>query len=207
MRKRILKRLVSALATIFVSPLLISFFIFARLTSGDAALEPHSQLLALLPGKAGSYLRVAFYRRVLAECHSTAFISFGTLFSKVESRIGRHVYIGPYCLLGTVTLEQDVLLGSAVQIPSGQHTHGTARLDIPLREQTGEPTRVTVGRDSWIGSGSILLSDVSPQTVVAAGSVVVKAHPRRVVLAGVPAKVIKSRESTTSECIENILAP
>ena len=101
-------------------------------------------------------------------------------------------------MLGLVTIDDDVLVGPAVQIPSGPHLHGTDRLDIPIREQPGTPIRITIGRDSWLGAGSIILADIAEQTVVAAGSVVTKPHPPKTILAGIPAKVIKQRQEKTN---------
>ena len=101
----------------------------------------------MAPGSIGSYIRVAFYRFVLAKCDPTAVIGFGVLFSKCGAEIGRHVYVGPRCILGLVTLKDDVLLGPCVQIPSGPKTHGTDSLDSLIREQPGEMVRVTIGYD------------------------------------------------------------
>ena len=187
------KRLVRLFASLAIAPLLLSYWLLARLSGADAALEPHSQLLALAPGKLGSYLRVAFYRHVLQRCEPTATIAFGVLFSKSQASLGQNVYIGPYCQLGWVTIEDDVLLGPLVQIPSGPTIHGIDRLDVPIRDQPGRPRRVTIGRDSWIGGGSVILADVSEQTVVGAGSVVTKPHPPQTMIAGVPARVVRTR--------------
>lgn len=195
--KAIFKPLFRFLCTLLILPFIISHYLFSRLGSSDRSLETHSQLLSLLPGLIGSYLRVAFYRLALDHCDPTATIGFGVLFSKTGARVGNHVYIGPRCLLGLATLEDDVLLGPMVQIPSGPKLHGIDRLDTPIRQQPGTPMRVTIGRDSWIGGGSVILTDIAPQTVVGAGSVVTKPHPARTVVAGVPAKVIRSR--TVSE--------
>ena len=96
-------------------------------------------------------------------------------------------------MLGSVTLEEDVLLGPAVQIPSGPNLHGISTLDIPIRDQPGEPCRVTVGRDSWIGAGSIVLADIAAQTVVGAGSIVTKRFEPRCILVGNPARVLRMR--------------
>ena len=54
---------------------------------------------------------------------------------------------------------------------------------------------MTVGEKSWLGMNSVLLPGVNlgPHSVVAAGAVVNKSYPDGyVVLAGVPAKVIRS---------------
>ncbi|HBJ36409.1 MAG TPA: acyltransferase [Planctomycetaceae bacterium] len=191
--KAIFKPLFRFLCTLLILPFIISHYLLSRLGSADRSLETHSQILSLLPGLTGSYLRVAFYRFTLEHCAPTATIGFGVLFSKAEARIGNHVYIGPRCLLGLVTLEDDVLLGPMVQIPSGPNLHGFERPDIPIRDQPGMPRRVTIGRDSWIGGGSVVLADIADQTVVGAGSVVTKPYPPRSILAGIPAKVIQTR--------------
>lgn len=192
--KSLLQSAIRLMAVVAVAPLLGSHAILSRLVSADASLEPHSQLLSLIPGRVGSYLRVAFYRQTLDECHPTATIAFGVLFSKTAARVGSHVYIGPYCLLGWVDLQQDTLLGPAVQIPSGPNTHGADELSVPIRTQPGRPHCVTVARDCWIGGGSIVLADVAHQTIVGAGSVVTKPLPDQVVAVGNPARILRRRQ-------------
>ncbi|MEM8668671.1 MAG: acyltransferase [Planctomycetota bacterium] len=195
--------MIRILAILFVSPLLLSHFFLSRLSSSDASLEPHSQVLSLLPGKTGSLLRVAFYRFALEQCDPTVTIGFGVLFSKTGCRIGRHVYIGPRCQLGLVTLEEDVLLAPAVQIPSGPNTHGIDQLDVPIRVQPGDLRRVNIGRDCWVGASAIVLANIREQTVVAAGSVVTRDLPSRVVAGGIPAAVIRTREVRSKDGVES----
>lgn len=191
--KLLLKRAADLLAVVLVLPALCSFWLRARLVGPDRALLASSQALSLLPGLSGQYLRRAFLRRTLAYCHPTAAIEFGTLFSKVGARLGANVYIGPMCHIGLAQIEDDVLVGAAVHIPSGPMTHGIDELATPIREQAGAPEMVRIGSGSWLGSGSIVLADVGRDTVLAAGAVVSRPLPDRVVAAGVPARVIRSR--------------
>ncbi len=58
--------------------------------------------------------------------------------------------------------------------------------------------RITIGRDSWIGGGAIILNDVSEQTVIGAGSVVTKTFPPRNILVGNPARVLSERASAST---------
>src|SRR5262249_7240020 len=104
------------------------------------------------------------------------------------------VYIGPYCVLGAVTLEDDVLLGSQVSVMNGAAQHGIDRLDIPIRDQPGTWPRVTVGCDSWIGDRAVVQADVGQHCVVGAGAVVTKPIPDYAIAAGVPARVLRSRK-------------
>ena len=199
------KTIADFLCQLVVLPLLLAYYLMRLFSNEDSLLLGFSQLLSLVPGLTGCLVRSAFYRWVLEEFHPTARVEFGALFSKQGARIGSHVYVGPYCSLGLVTLEADCLLGSHVQIPSGARTHGIGSLEIPIRNQPGVVQRVTVGRDSWIGNNSVVLADLAEQTVLGAGSVVTRALPARVIAAGNPTKVIRDRDSGTQDLEQEIL--
>jgi acetyltransferase-like isoleucine patch superfamily enzyme len=193
MIRTIAKTCVRGAAIVAVAPLLASFHVKARVIGRDAALHGSTQTLALAPGLIGRYLRVAFLRCTLASCDASAAVEFGTLFSRVDARIGRNVYIGPCCHIGFACIEEDVLVASGVQIPSGAQTHGTARLDIPIREQAGEERMVRIGAGSWIGSASVVMADVGRASIVGAGAVVTRPIPQYSFAAGVPARVLYDR--------------
>jgi virginiamycin A acetyltransferase len=159
----------------------------------NRALEGSSQLLALLPGVSGQYVRRAFLAWTIAECHPSATISFGTILSKSTARIHENTYIGPYCSLGSVTIEADALIATGVHILSGARMHGSADPARPIREQQGEVVHVTLGAGCWIGAGAVVMADVGRHSIVGAGAVVTKPVPDSVVAAGVPAKVTRTR--------------
>ena len=160
---------------------------------GDRAIEGSTQMLSLIPGLPGQYLRRAFLSRTLAGCASSAVIGFGTIFSKSGARLDERAYVGPGCYLGLVHIERDVLIGSGVHITSGRHTHGTGDSSAPIREQEGERTLVRIGAGAWIGSAAVVMADVGANSIVGAGAVVTEPIPESVVAAGVPAKVVRRR--------------
>ncbi len=188
-----LKRLTRAIASIVVLPLVVSFRVRARLLGQDRALEGSTQLLAGAPGIPGQYLRRAFLAAALAGCHESATVCYGTVFSRTGARLDENVYVGAGCHLGLVHLERDVLVGSGVHIPSGPDTHGIADTSRPIREQPGMERLVTIGQGAWIGNAAVILADVGQGAVVGAGSVVTRPVPPWAIVAGVPAKVLKSR--------------
>lgn len=183
-------------ALVSVSPVLLAFRLNALLVGRGRALESASQLLSLLPGISGQYLRNAFLRHALAGCHPSALVEFGTLFSQPGAVLGEGVYVGPRCLLGLVHLEKNVLLAGGVQVPSGGMTHHFDDPSVPIKDQGGERRVVTIGEGAWVGAGAIVLADVGKGTVVAAGAVVTKPLPDFVIAGGVPAKVIRPRFET-----------
>jgi acetyltransferase-like isoleucine patch superfamily enzyme len=187
---------VVALALVLVPYLL---FLLGRIIIGPPkAFQGWSQSFSLLPGISGVYLRRAFYHLVFPRCDRGVWIGFGTVFSHETAALGRNVYTGSYCCLGDVTLEDDVLLGSQVSVINGGAQHGTTRLDIPIREQPGVFTRITIGQDSWIGERAIVLADIGKHCVVAAGSIVTKPLPDCAIAAGIPARVIRFRDGSPS---------
>ena len=193
-RKQRLKRLANLTASAAVLPAFLLYRMAAALGEREGAFSGWSQAFSLIPGLSGVYLRRAFYRRVLSHCAEDVFLGFGTLLSHPECRIGPGVYIGPYCCLGNVTLEDNVLMASYVSILNGGHQHGTERTNVPVRLQPGQWPRVTIGQDSWVGERSVVMADVGQHCVVGAGAVVTKPVPDYAIVAGVPAKIIGHRD-------------
>jgi len=191
--KAFVKTIFAIFALFAVVPLLVIFTFSSLLIGRDRALEGASQALSLVPGLPGMVLRRAFLARVLARCHGSADIGFGTLFSQCGAVIDENVYVGPHCHLGLVHLERDVLLAAGVQIPSGGQTHFFDDAEVPIKDQGGTRTMVTIGAGAWIGSAAVVMADVGTGTIVGAGSVVTKPLPADVIAAGVPAKVLRPR--------------
>jgi acetyltransferase-like isoleucine patch superfamily enzyme len=173
-------------------PLYLSFRVRSALF-GEQAFRASSQLLSLLPGFVGDYLRGEFYRLTLPRVGADVQICFGSLLSSAQATFGDHVYVGPHCVIGNVDIGADVLLGSNVHLVSGQAQHGTEDLARPIRLQPGRFERISVGEDTWIGNGAIVMANVGRKCVIGAGSVVVADIPELSIAAGNPARVLRSR--------------
>jgi virginiamycin A acetyltransferase len=191
--RELAKRLARLASNIAAFPFLLLHALKVPVMGPDRALEGSTQLLALAPGLSGQYLRRAFLAWTIRECHPSASVGFGTIFSKSAARIGANAYIGPYCSLGSVTVERDVLIATGCHLLSGGRIHGTDDVSRPIREQPGEFLHVTIGSGAWIGAGAVVMADVGRDAIVGAGAVVVTPVPERVIAAGVPARVIRER--------------
>jgi virginiamycin A acetyltransferase len=186
------KSIARTIARAVVMPVYLSFRLRSALF-GDQAFRASSQLLSLFPGFLGDYLRGEFYRLTLPHVGADVQISFGTLLSSPRASFGDHVYIGPHSVIGNVDIGSDVLLGSNVHLLSGQAQHGTEDLTRPIRLQPGRLERISVGEDTWIGNGAIVMANVGRKCVIGAGSVVVSDIPDLSIAAGNPARVLRSR--------------
>lgn len=115
---------------------------------------------------------------------------------------GVGIEIGDNCALnvrsyiggqGGVKIGSYVIIGPDVKIFSENHIFSD--VDVPIKDQGESRIGVVINDNCWIGAGAIILDGVTlgKGTVVAAGTVVTHSFPDNVVLAGVPAKVIKER--------------
>jgi acetyltransferase-like isoleucine patch superfamily enzyme len=191
--RNFLKHFANLLAVVAAMPAVLAYRAASAMVGRHRALPGWSQAFSLLPGIGGVYLRRAFYRLTLPRCGENATVGFGTIFADPDAQIGRDVYIGAFCCLGNVVLEDDVLLASCVSIVNGGRQHGVDDTTVPIREQPGVMPRVTIGRDSWIGERAVVMADVGRHCVVGAGAVVTRPIPDCAVAVGVPAAVIRYR--------------
>ena len=193
MLKTTIKSSARMTAVIVVMPIYIVFRLASLVASKNQAFAGFSQFFSLFPGVTGSYLRVAFYRLAMQTCQGELSIGFGTLFSQYETELFDGVYIGPQCNIGKCRIEKNCLLGSGVHIMSGKGQHNFDDIDTPIQEQGGTFKAITVGEDSWIGNGALIMANVGKKCVIGAGAVVVSDIPDYSIVAGNPAKIIKSR--------------
>jgi acetyltransferase-like isoleucine patch superfamily enzyme len=109
--------------------------------------------------------------------------------------IGDHVGISANAFIavrGPVAIGSDTIVGEGLSIQAENHRFGSG--DEPIRLQ-GETRRgVRIGRGCWLGARVTVLDGVTigDGAVVAAGAVVTRDVPSRSVVAGVPARFVKS---------------
>lgn len=181
---------------VVVSPVLLVYWIVTAASRNDRAFESCSQLLATIPGLPGQYLRRAFFAQTMAAIGPDTVISFGAILSASGTRIGDGAYIGPYCTIGLAEIGANTLVAAGAHIPSGARTHGI-EVDGAIKDQVGQRRVVRVGANVWIGNNAVVMADVGDDAVVGAGAVVTRPIPPRTVAAGVPARVIRSRDEGT----------
>ena len=107
--------------------------------------------------------------------------------------IGENVFINSGCCFqdqGGIEIGNNVLVGQQVVIATLNHDLA------PNRRANMLPAPVKIGNNVWVGAHATILAGVTigDNSVVAAGAVVTKDVPANVVVAGVPAKVIKEIE-------------
>jgi acetyltransferase-like isoleucine patch superfamily enzyme len=75
--------------------------------------------------------------------------------------------------------------------------HGVVEVERPIRQQGIYMREVEVGSNVWIGYGACILRGVrvGDNSIVGTNSVVTRDVPANAVVAGIPARVIRMRES------------
>jgi len=192
--KAIVKHLARYAAKLALLPLFLAYDVWVLVTRSEQLFCTLAQVLSLLPGRIGEYLRREFYVHTLESCATDCGISFGTLFTHPTARVGKRTYIGARCMIGASIIGNHVLIGSNVDILSGRRQHGIEDANALIGEQERRFELIQIGDNSWIGNSAVVMADVGRGCVVGAGSVVVKPVEDYSVVAGNPAKLIRKRE-------------
>jgi len=156
--------------------------------SRDAVIEPRARLI---PGSSAAKdwsIRIGSKTTIKDDCilaPRNGFID-----------IGDNCSVNPFCVFlgyGGITIGNNVRIASSTSIVG--FTHEYADADRPIIEQGNSWKGVVIEDDVWIGTGVRILDGVyiGKGAVIGAGSVVNRSVNPYSVVAGVPAREIKSR--------------
>jgi acetyltransferase-like isoleucine patch superfamily enzyme len=111
-------------------------------------------------------------------------------------RLGRNVVINDFVHIwgsGGIDIGDDTLIAAHCVLTSQTHDIDALQRGLLWRE-TNSHAPISIGRNVWLGSGVVVLSGIriGQNSVVAAGAVVTADVPEGVLVAGVPARVIRS---------------
>ena len=133
------------------------------------------------------YRQFALGRGSVVESYSCINNAVGDVIIGDHTRIGLHNTI-----IGPVSIGNNVNLAQGITVTALNHNFGDATKRIDEQGVSTKP--VVIGDDVWIGANVVVLPGVTigSHCVVAAGAVVTKDVPDHTLVAGVPAKVIKT---------------
>lgn len=193
-----MKSSLQILFILLVSPVFLLWRLL-NLLGARQSFAAFSQFLSMLPGQTGVYLRAAFYRLALPHTSQNSHVGFLSTLAGSSAQIGSYVYISSYVNIGNnVEICSDVIISAHCCITSGRHQHNFSDPHTPIRLQGGSFEKVTVGKDSFIGAGSIVMASIGEGAVVAAGSVVTSPVAPYDIVAGNPARTVGSRKAKTN---------
>ena len=116
-------------------------------------------------------------------------------------RLGEHVRLNAACVIVShrqVDIGDHSLFGEYVTIRDANHGTGSEAL---TRMQPHDAKLIRIGRDVWIGRGSVILPGVTigDGAIVGANSVVTRDVSPMAIAAGAPARVLRARSPSGVE--------
>lgn len=113
-------------------------------------------------------------------------------------KIGSRTTFNNDCFFGAaggIEIGEDVVAGQYVRFHSENHNFDD--LNTLIKDQGVSHKGIKIGNNCWIGSGAVFLdgAELEDGCVVGANAVVTKHFPANSVIAGVPAKLIRTRGS------------
>jgi len=124
-------------------------------------------------------------------------------------RMGKDSAVDAYSFIGAagfINIGENVIMGQHVSFHAENHNYD--RTDVPIKQQGTRREGIVVEDDCWVGSNALFLdgTHVGRGCVIAAGSVVRGEIPPYSVVAGVPARVIKTRTINRAEAPRSVSA-
>jgi acetyltransferase-like isoleucine patch superfamily enzyme len=117
-----------------------------------------------------------------------------------NATVGRRCKISSHTFICEgVTIEDEVFIGHGVTFINDAYPRAATESGTLQTEQDWAVAPTLVRRGASIGSGSTILCNVTigEHAIVGAGSVVTRSVPPRVVVAGNPAKILRTLETGT----------
>ncbi len=178
-------------------------------------------LFGEIPGRLGIMLRLLWARLTLPDCGARVRIGKGVIFGGRENislgnrvtimsgvafhadgggkvSVGSRVSFSYHALVdaadgGVIQIGNDVMIGPNVVIRAADHGHDL--VTVPMSQQGHREGMIVIESDVWIGANAVITRNVTigSGSIVGAGAVVTQDVPVRVVVGGVPAKILRQR--------------
>lgn len=185
------KRLMSVVSICIVAPLGVAERAARGIFHRDVWFQSHGEFLSLIPGKFGRYLRNAYYWMTLQSCPLDCCLIFGSTFTHSGTVVGHRIYVGAYSRVGLATIGDDTLFGDHIHLLSGKHQHSFEDPYRRIQDQAQKFTRISVGRNCWLGTNSVIMEDIGNNCIIGASSVITRPIPDNMIAAGNPARVLR----------------
>lgn len=167
-----------------------------------AHLGKHTKIIKPLTLRNVNYISIGDYVTI-GECV--------TLMAETGNHKPPRVSIGNQCTIGNynhivgfdeLIIEDNVLTADRVYI--SDNYHGYEDIHVPIVRQKVKSKGITrIGRDSWIGENSVIISsNIGQHCIVAANSVVNKDVPDYCLVAGCPATIRKRYDMELEEWVD-----
>ena len=148
-------------------------------------------------GYKGLGIRYILLKSITKECGDNVSIHPGVYLLNAEGlKIGNNVSIHPMCYLdacGGIEIGNDVSIAHGVSVLSFEHLFSNK--EVCIKDQGISLRKVVIENNVWVGAKATITGGkrIGTGSIIGAGSIITHDVPKYVVVAGVPAKIIKNR--------------
>lgn len=153
-----------------------------------------------IKGKKGIMLRYILLKSLAKSCGVNVVIYENVyLFNVANITFGNNISIHPFSYIdgyGNIDIGNDVSIAHNVTIMSSSHSYSSS--DVSIKYQPLKKLPVIIDSNIWIGAKAVILggNKIATGSIVGAGAIVTHDVLKNTIVAGNPAKVIKSRINT-----------
>lgn len=147
-------------------------------------------------GNFGILIRYILLKNIALDCGENVSIHRGCYIFNIDKiSFGENVSIHPMCYidgLGGIFIGNDTSIAHGVTIMSSTHTFSDKK--ILIKDQLVSKHFTSIGDNVWIGAKSVIIGgvNISNRVIIGASSTVTKDIESNVIVAGIPARIIKN---------------
>jgi len=122
---------------ICILPFGLTSLVFYKLFESSMFFDFFAQLFSLVPGFIGPPVRASFYKQTLPKSYMDLFIGFGSFITKIDTMIGKGVFINGHSTVGLADIGDGVVIANFVSILSGGRQHNFSDPAVGILDKAG----------------------------------------------------------------------
>ncbi|MCW2488877.1 acyltransferase, partial [Candidatus Symbiopectobacterium sp. NZEC127] len=163
------KIIISWFLTIIVIPICIVIILLWKFNI--IKYKTCAQIISIVPGILGIFLRRIFYKITLKKCGENLNVFWGAVIVYSDVEIGNNCTIEEFCIISHCKIGNDVIFAANVSVMSGAKHHDVNDITTSFYNSKSECRKLSLGNNLWIGTHAVIMNDIGSNCAIGAGAV------------------------------------